>query len=552
MTQLSATELPIGKIFCDDFLFKVPDYQRPYSWGADQVTSLVEDLAEAAQRDQGSAYFLGSVVLIKSPDEPHAEIVDGQQRLTTLTIMLCVIRDLFEHGDEAREIQELIGQKQKKFSRTEGTFRLTLRDRDEAFFRKSVQEPDATRRAPPPTNEEAQKRILESVGTLRKRLEAYDPRDLERLVSFVVQQCMLVVVSAFNEETAFRIFEVMNNRGLPLAPSDIIKAEVIGAAKRGGDKAAAECRQIWEDVENELGRAALQDLLANICIVRKRGKLEGAITSSMRHYLKPAADPVDFVDDVFKPYADAFMEVREPVEGEGGVTARSAGAIAAMNRLGNGDWQAVALEILMRFRDDPERIEALLADLERVAFLMSLTSVYYNRRMSRYGAILTHLSSNPEPDDPGPLDLTDDERQAMRAQIEGNVYLLANATRRALLLRLDELMADAPGTYRYRTLTIEHVLPQMPPPQSAWRTAFPDELHARWVHRLANLVLLAQHKNARAGTMDFARKKEAYFARSAPNFALTTQVMGAEEWTPETLERRQRRLVGVLANHWRL
>jgi hypothetical protein len=166
--------------------------------------------------------------------------------------------------------------------------------------------------------------------------------------------------------------------------------------------------------------------------------------------------------------------------------------------------------------------------------------------------VLDHLGRNPEPDDAGPLALSEAEIAAMREVIDGDVYALPAATRRAIILRLDELMADAPHLYRHGTLTIEHVLPQTPPEGSAWAAAFPPHLHGAWVHRLANLVLLAQHKNARAGTMEFARKKEAYFKRSAPNFALTTDVMGEREWTAETLKRRQARLVGRLARHWRL
>ena len=78
-------------IFCADYDFLIPDYQRPYAWGTEQAAELLDDLSGALDRDEGEPYFLGSIVLIKQPDVPRAEVVDGQQRLTTLTILFAVL-----------------------------------------------------------------------------------------------------------------------------------------------------------------------------------------------------------------------------------------------------------------------------------------------------------------------------------------------------------------------------------------------------------------------------------------------------------------------------
>ncbi|MBL0120557.1 MAG: DUF262 domain-containing protein [Saprospiraceae bacterium] len=87
--------LTVGELFGNkDALYQIPKYQRPYSWGEDQLSTLWDDLIEAQQFEPN--YFLGSIITAK-PEEAsnYLDIVDGQQRLTTLLILLCVCRDVF-------------------------------------------------------------------------------------------------------------------------------------------------------------------------------------------------------------------------------------------------------------------------------------------------------------------------------------------------------------------------------------------------------------------------------------------------------------------------
>src|SRR3954466_13637593 len=99
---IEASEKPVLDIFCDKFIFRIPSYQRPYAWTTEQTSELLEDLSAACSDasngdiSNASPYFLGSIVLIKNAQSAQADVVDGQQRLTTLTILLGVLRDLSE------------------------------------------------------------------------------------------------------------------------------------------------------------------------------------------------------------------------------------------------------------------------------------------------------------------------------------------------------------------------------------------------------------------------------------------------------------------------
>ena len=95
---IEAKELQLVSIFSDNYRFEIPDYQRPYAWTTEQTGALLDDLLHAIGNvesvSEAAPYFLGSIVTIKNGIQPQAQIVDGQQRLTTLTILLCVLREL--------------------------------------------------------------------------------------------------------------------------------------------------------------------------------------------------------------------------------------------------------------------------------------------------------------------------------------------------------------------------------------------------------------------------------------------------------------------------
>lgn len=120
MKQLEAGELPLNKIFSTgDYDFVIPDYQRPYAWGVEQALQLLDDLESSLDRDQDEPYFLGSIVLVKDKGEPRSEVIDGQQRLTTTTILMAVIRDLVTDDDElARQMQTFVEQSGDKLMGT--------------------------------------------------------------------------------------------------------------------------------------------------------------------------------------------------------------------------------------------------------------------------------------------------------------------------------------------------------------------------------------------------------------------------------------------------
>src|SRR3984957_4499784 len=231
---LVAHEQPIQKIFGDDYVFSIPDYQRPYAWTPEQARELIDDLLGFIEVNPGPvaempSYFLGSIVLIKG-DSPEADVVDGQQRLTTLTLLLAAIRANIEvklRGNITKRLYE----EGDPLTGTTDRFRLTLRERDSEFFQQYVQKEsgfgDLLKLETALTDSRVN--LRDNARLFQHRIATLSENQRIELASFILQRCYIVVVASSDETSAFRIFAVLNSRGLDLTATDILKAKLIGA-----------------------------------------------------------------------------------------------------------------------------------------------------------------------------------------------------------------------------------------------------------------------------------------------------------------------------------
>jgi uncharacterized protein with ParB-like and HNH nuclease domain len=101
-TKIKGAEYPLSKIFSSDFDYEIPSFQRPYAWTEEEAGDLFDDLYDFyVNEPEDEQYFLGSIVLVKEDDKPHAEVIDGQQRLTTLTILISAITSKLSGEDRS-------------------------------------------------------------------------------------------------------------------------------------------------------------------------------------------------------------------------------------------------------------------------------------------------------------------------------------------------------------------------------------------------------------------------------------------------------------------
>lgn len=569
---------PLAKVFSSDYVFSIPNYQRPYAWTTEEADELLTDvlafLGDDPETDSTPVqdlkpYFLGSIVLIKQPHRPEATVVDGQQRLTTLTLLFALLRDLAPSETLRAELVPFVRQEGNSMTGTEEQPRLTLRSRDETFFRDHVQAVGrlAEIGSSKPEND-AQRNLRDNAVALHALLTGLSERVRSRLGAYLLQRCFLVVVSTPDRASAYRIFSVMNNRGLDLTATDILKAEVIGALASRAPSEEAEYTARWEATEEALGRDRFLELFGHIRTIHRKVKRKETLLDEVQKHVRPADRPRGFIDTELVPYSEVFVQARGHSFGEAGskdsVVRSINQSLEWLGRVDNADWLPVAMVLLRHVAQDRERLAAALSRLERLASAMMVYRANVNGRMERYAAVLAHLEGPRAADgapawsgDPlahdSPLDLQPDEHGRVLDALDGDVYAVTR-TRLFILLRLNDALTDGAASYHPDVITVEHVLPQNPAEDSAWALDFTDgETRAAYVHKLGNLVLLSRQRNASAGRLPFEEKKASYFGTDFSSaFVLTSKVLSHDEWTPDVIESRQADLLGVLARAWRL
>ncbi|WP_328646639.1 DUF262 domain-containing HNH endonuclease family protein [Amycolatopsis sp. NBC_00348] len=555
-TKIQAAEHTVGEIFTDDYHFTIPRYQRPYAWTTDQAGEMFDDLLAASRAKdsltEADPYFLGSIVLVKAEKQALAEVVDGQQRLTTLTVLLSVLRDCVS-APFAASLESRIFQKGDPIKQTADQPRLRLRDQDQGFFGKYVQEREGNGLLASLTNvrPDSRARLVENALLLKSRLSELEIVERERLVSFIDQHTYLVVVSTADFESAYRIFSVLNERGLDLTHTDILKAEIIGSIPETDQDAYT---TKWAQEEDDLGRNDFGDLFSHIRMVYAKTKARESILKEFRASVLQRVDGKKFIDDVLVPYSDAFEAVTR-ASYVGGPDAEAINRLLGwLKLLDNTDWIPPAISYFGRPTADSAELLRFLVDLERLAASMLVRRVDITRRIERYGRVLDWMERECDLySDESPLQLSADERTATAAKLDAEIYTVTRI-RLYVLLRLDSALSDGGTSYDHSPLiSVEHVLPQSPAVDSAWATEFTPLERSLWVHRLANLVLLSKRKNSQAGNLEFEVKKTKYFEKTSwPPFVLTGQVLASPEWTPVVLEERQETLLKVLGDLWRL
>ena len=393
LQRIEASEKQVADVLSDDYSFTIPPYQRPYAWELDQAIELLEDLLDAMDpaSESDGLYFLGSIVLVKTPSKPEARVVDGQQRLTTLTILFSVLRDLTNDLPLKIERDRYTKQAASRDRGRPERLRLLLRERDQDFFDKTVQRRDATSDLPRLDGLDGSRmRIVENTTEYKKRLSAMSDGERDDLISFVLNKCYLVVVTVPTDAAARRIFTVLNARGLDLTATDILKADLL---ERAGEPQERRLSNRWEDIELALDRDRFTDLFTHIRMIFQREKPRSALDIGFPKFVPPfRGDPGTFISDTLEPYSDAFMFIEDYARVTPSFGTHTARLLESLGRLDNKDWVPPLLLRLKQHADNEDvDVCGFVKKLERLAYYLFVTRADVNTRMARYADVLDEI-----------------------------------------------------------------------------------------------------------------------------------------------------------------
>ncbi len=263
----TTTHLPIRKFFGDtDSYYQIPEYQRSYQWVNTQLDELWSDLWDAFNEEPNKAYFLGAIITTKpkKTKKDYKDVVDGQQRITTLMILFCVIRDLYPNINKdnkyAIQQEDIINCIRRK------TQRLVFHTQSSAHsdFEQLVLNEKATNTPPPEPNikdlnkDKSKPKFINSVYFFKDKLkELHEERKLGAFIDFLFDKVVVIVINCNDVNSAVKLFQVINSRGLDLTTADLIKSFLRRKIRDSKDKQSisnneAQFKSDWENIEGNI------------------------------------------------------------------------------------------------------------------------------------------------------------------------------------------------------------------------------------------------------------------------------------------------------------
>ena len=365
---LSTAQRTIEQLLTGNRQYQIPDFQRPYVWEEQQATALVNDLLDAWRTNDGD-YFLGSIVLVEQPNGDNVDIIDGQQRLTTLCILVALLRHLA--GTDAGlhdEIGQLLSIPESRIKGLDERPRLCVRECDHAFFDTfivgdnidSLLDVDANALTPTSV-----RRIHDNARAMLDALidpEALPPSETQNFVQYLMLQVSLIEVTTDSYQAAHRIFSVLNTRGVPLAATDIFKANVLAhvSPERRPQYAA-----MWEEAIDSLATDNPDGFFGHLLTLMLRSPAKRALIDCFsEQVLTPffaTKSGEQFIDEVLVPNARAYtLATLAPLTGHPAAT-----HLELLRLYDSADWKPAAMYVLGTNRSD-EDVRALLRTLERI------------------------------------------------------------------------------------------------------------------------------------------------------------------------------------------
>ncbi|NHF68025.1 DUF262 domain-containing protein [Xanthomonas hortorum] len=532
--------------------FRVPPYQRSYAWEDEHVDALLADIEDAIRGGERE-YFLGSLV-VTGPVERRFEVVDGQQRLTTVSLLIAAIRDRFrDDGDQEAENSirnDYLANVDRKTKDREP--RLALNEVDNELYQELIEDKAAIDRAKYPRQSHA--RLLAASDRIRlyvdKICEASKDSEeaLHEWLDYLESNLKVILVVTSDDSNAFVIFETLNDRGLELAISDLLKNYLF---HRSSDK-IEETKNRWLTMVATLESASDDPLIVSYLrhfamsrygLVREKdlfGLIKKKITSK-----KLALSFSTELSNNSKTYASLINTDHEYWNRYDHATRES---VIAFNLLGMVQMRPLLLAILEKF--EAKKVSASFKKLVSVAVRFqivggagggTLEKIYSDAARQVTEGKLTNIFEILKVFTTLPSD-------SAFFQAFTTATISKQSLARYYLRSLDQgSNADSevvPSTDTDK-VNLEHILPITL--SGGWsKTWAPDEARA-YQRRLGNMAILSTRINSTIGNDDFATKRGEL---KKSKFTFTKMIADSSEWTSEEINNRQTIMAEMAVKVW--
>ncbi|MCE2965237.1 MAG: DUF262 domain-containing HNH endonuclease family protein [Alphaproteobacteria bacterium] len=547
--------------------YSVPRFQRDYSWEEEQWHDLWNDIDNV---ETGDIHYMGYLVLQSKDNNKEFIIIDGQQRLTTISLLIIsclyeikeLIKQQIDAANNERRLETLkasfLGFTSPVSLQTEN--KLTLNRNNQRYFStylSALQEPVNRKR------NASERRMADAVTFFRGQIQSkhasssISGESIAQFIETFVDQLYFTQITVGNDVNAYKIFETLNARGVQLSVPDLIKNYLFSMIDQRSplhDNEIDNLEETWSHIMTQLGsKCNFSDFVrvewnSRNPITSKNSLFKSikSKTNSRENAHKYLKD-LDYAAGVFA----ALQDDGDELWNNHSENKKIKSSLRALCLFGIKQPQSILLSAYKNF--SPEEFAKLLRYIEVVSFRYNFIGNFQpNVQEKIYSEIANGISGGALKRTSHAKDLLkkiyiDNDEFISRFKNKEIKMRSSDKKARYVLARLEEYI-NPTLVLKDEDYTIEHVFPKNPSPEWYQGDSNDDDL-ADLVGSLGNLVLLDKDTNAQLGNKNFSLKKEVL--EKSP--LLTTNMVGKYPiWNKDSIEKRANFLAEKAAQCWSL
>jgi uncharacterized protein with ParB-like and HNH nuclease domain len=491
----------IREIFGDaQAFYQMPDYQRPYSWEDEQVDQLWDDIYTAYNNNKEDKeidknYFLGSMILI--PNGKAFDVVDGQQRLTTLTILFCVIRDLFPSLDNIKLVKNSIIDFVQEEQRLKLRTNLNHQNEFEEEIIKKLKWPKQFTK-----KDKKEKKFINSALIFKEKLsEIETEEDVIGFVDYLFNKVRLIKIVCSDAPFAIKLFQVLNTRGLDLSAADLIKSLLLS---RLSDDKRPPFMATWGQIEESCKsiNLSLTEILTYYEYYRLASNPKQTLYEELNNVFK-GKDSNEIIYDL-KIFVDNYKEIYYYQDK----------VIFSFYYLRHQIyWRSILTTAKQLNFQDFDKLAKILRDYYFLYWIGGYISSKIKQtsfniiKWLKEGKTIQFIENE--------LNVkikNDDVIKRAKSNLEENVY--GEGWLKPLLIMIEYNQVDDCNLLNFinleKEIHIEHILPDGYKQFEYWKDLYSEDEANYYLNRIHNLTLLSGRKNISASNNPYPEKLKSY------------------------------------------
>lgn len=561
-SAISCQITSIGELLRSSGKLTVPPYQRNYAWEEENYSDLWEDILQTFNGTTDE-YFLGSVVIDNST-APDLTLIDGQQRVTTTTILICALKWHLlsnNHSELATLIsQDFLSRPDYEHHSLKPNLQLNLNDRE--FFERYIIAAYDPKLLNNLTDEETYSpsnlQLARCYIYMCKQIANYiKQRDsiqncADDIISALREKVFLIRIDVADDLRAFTLFEALNNRGVELSEADLLKNFIFSKA----DHHLSDLKDNWEIMSQNLGHFSLMRFLRHYWNANEGNLPSQGLFAAIKKQIETPEDAIALSNKITQSseYYGAIIDANHDLWARVNIEDIDEIKIALGHlSLMRAEQCYILLMTILEFA--PEKFYDYLLMIRNFTFRYSTIC---GRNTS--SVLRAYMQAAHTIRENGPMSATEcfnnfftelyPQDNLFQSTFSKKSIRITALARHILSQINNHLKSTDEKSYDASSLDIdlEHILPKKF--KNHWTDNLSDFAGGpqKYVHRLGNMTLISPELNRRLGNADFATKKQLYETNC---LSVTSRILTEPTWNADAVRRRQNWLASEAVKIWR-